>query len=106
MCFGCEAEMFRGSVQDCFEVPGRGLVVMLTEVDGEPSIGTVVGFLGGHRTIVGIGDNGTDGQPISTRDCLTGRTVPPYCAVVLEWPDGVAGPKGIHGAVLEEISLL
>lgn len=87
-------------------MPGKGLVLMLTEVEGAPSIGMTVDFLGGHRAIVDIGKNSTDGQPVSTRDCLTGRTVAPYGAILLNWTDGTEVPTGIHGAEVKEVVLL
>ncbi len=97
---------FRGKVQDCFELKGKGLVVMLTEVEGAPAIGTLVDFLGGHRRIVDVGRTSTDGQVVSTRDCLTGRPTAPYCTIGLEWPDGVEAPTDIRGATVQEIKLL
>lgn len=87
-------------------MPGKGLVVMLTEVEGTPTLGTVVDFLGGHRTIVDIGKNATDGQPVSTRDGLTGRTVPPYGTILIDWPEGTPAPNGIQGAEVKEVVLL
>lgn len=98
--------MYRGKIEDYFMVPGKGLFVMLTEVEGAPKIGMVVDFLGGHRTIKDVGRNSTDGQPVSTRDCLTGRPTAPYGGIVLEWADTQPAPEGIRGAEVAEIKLL
>ena len=98
--------MFQGQITDCFEMPGKGLVVMLTDVQGTPTIGALVDFLGGHRTIVDIGRATPDGQPVTTRDRVTGQEVPPQGAVVLEWSPETPAPKGIRGAWVKEIKLL
>ena len=58
--------MFKGKITDCFEVPGKGLAVMLTEIEGTPRVGALVDFLGGHRSILDVGQNSADGQPVST----------------------------------------
>ena len=98
--------MFRGIVQDWFTMPSKGLVVMLTEVEGEPAIGSIVSFLGGHLRIIEVGKNSTDGKAVSTRDCLTGRTVAPYAAICLDWPENTPAPNGLRGAEISEVVLL
>ena len=98
--------MFHGTITDCFEMRGKGLVVMLTDVEGEPQIGGVVEFFGGHLTIVDVGQNLTDDRTVSTRSCLTGKKVAPYCTVLLEWPEGRPVPEGVYGAPLGEVKLL
>ena len=98
--------MFRGTITDCFELPGKGLVVMLTDVEGTPQIGTLVDFLGGHRRIIDIGRTAGDGATVSTKDRLTGRPTKPSCTIGLDWPDGAEAPSGIRGATVQEIKLL
>ncbi|MEL7115686.1 MAG: hypothetical protein AAGP08_08850, partial [Pseudomonadota bacterium] len=102
---GC-SWMFRGIVSDYFVMPGKGLIVMLTEVEGMPKIGSVVDFLGGHLTILEVAKNSTDGQFVSTRDCLTGQPVAPYSTIVLKWPADRPAPDGVRGAELAEVALL
>ena len=97
--------MFRGRVEDCFELPGKGLAVMLTEVEGIPQTGTIVEFLGGHRAIVDVHRN-KEGQAIFTPACLPGQKVAPHCTILLEWNSNVPAPTSIRGAPVEEIKLL
>jgi hypothetical protein len=92
--------MFRGKIQDCFEMPGKGLVVMLAEIEGQPKLGAVVDFLGGHRRIVDIG------QPVSARDSATEQLIAPEGSVVLDWPEGRPAPQAIRGAEIKEVVLL
>lgn len=76
---------FRGRITNLFVIQDKGLVVMMTEIEGFPVVGQKVRLLGVQTSVKALGENSTDGQPVSTRSCLTGQQVPPYGGVMVEW---------------------
>ena len=60
----------------------------------------------GGDSALEVAKNSTDGQVVSTRACLTGQTVAPYCTIMLKWSEGAPAPDGICGAEIKEVVLL
>ncbi|MDD9729972.1 hypothetical protein PVW46_08630 [Mameliella sp. AT18] len=76
---------FRGQVEDCFLLVEKGLAVMLNRIEGMPKTGMRVCIGETETRIIDVGRNSTDGQPVSTRDCLTGRTCSPYGFILIDF---------------------
>ncbi|MGB0159420.1 hypothetical protein [Thalassovita mediterranea] len=55
---------------------------------------------GRQSRILGLSNNSTDGQPVSTRSCLTGKEVPAYGAILIDWPN--TGDKPVLKSWVEE----
>jgi hypothetical protein len=85
----------RGKINNVFVLPVPGLVLNLTEIEGHPKVGEMVQVGSKCCKILELGRNSTDGRAVSTRSCLTGRTVAPYGAIRVEW-DGPK-PKDLRG---------
>lgn len=77
------SKRFSGKIEDVFRIKGH-LAIMLTGIEGMPKVGMTVRIGDCVRTILELGRNSTDHKPISTRDCLTGRPVPPYGSILIE----------------------
>lgn len=77
---------FRGRIEDAFPLSGKeGLALMLTHVEGIPVAGMQISLADRKLQIVEVGKNSTDSKPVSTRSCLTGKTVAPYSGVFVNW---------------------
>ena len=74
---------FRGRVEDVFTVD-TGTALFLTEVEGMPREGLLVRLGDRVRSVLTVGRNTTDGQPVSFRDCLTGKPVSGYGHVLVD----------------------
>jgi len=92
--------LFRARIENAFAIPKAGIGVMLTHVEGYPSVGMKVRLGSEICEILELGRNTTDGKAISSRDCLTGALCPPYGSVRLDW----TGPTdGFQFDWLEEV---
>ena len=76
---------FRGFIEDAFVLKDKGVAVMLTHVEGMPAVGMRVPVGDQIVTILELGRNSTDGQAVSHRSCLTGKPVPGYGSVLMDW---------------------
>lgn len=75
---------FTGLIKDAFDLPTRdGIALMLTHIEGTPEVGMQVIVGGKVCSVLALGRNSTDGQIVSTRDCLTGKTVPAYGSILV-----------------------
>ncbi|MEO0378916.1 MAG: hypothetical protein AAF252_01520 [Pseudomonadota bacterium] len=75
---------FRARIADAFLLKEKGLVLQLTDIEGMPVEGQEVFFGDTGSRVIALGTNGTDKQPVSFRDCLTGQTVPAYGSILVE----------------------
>ena len=94
--------MYRGEIEHVFAVPGTGLVLMLTKVEGLPREGMDVLVAGKRHQIKAVATNSTDGQPVSNRNCLTLEPTDPYGAIVLD--DLNIPRKELPGLWVSEVS--
>lgn len=72
---------FSAKVQDVFLIPGKGTVLSLTEVDGEPVEGERFETALGEAVTLAVAEPG-----IRDRACLTGREVSRYGAILTNLP--------------------
>ncbi len=94
---------FRGRIEDAFPLRGKmGLALMLTHMEGMPEKGMRVSIAGRDLNIVDVGRNTTDGKPVSTRDCLTGKAVPPYGSIFVDWLPPYPERTSLHRQWIEE----
>lgn len=75
---------------------------MLTQIEGMPVKGMHVSIAGRDLLIMEVGKNSTDGEPVSSRSCLTGKTVPPYGSVFVEWLPPYPEGASLHRKWIEE----
>ncbi len=94
--------MFRGQISGFFAHPKNGLILMLTNIEGNPRVGMQVLVNAKPAIITELGQNSTDGQPVSTRSCLTGQPCPPYGLIVVE----IDGAKPANKTWVEEVRSL
>lgn len=88
---------FAGRVTDMFALNDKGFVLQLTEVEGCPARGMKLDIGPKRCRVIEAGRISADGQPVSTRSCLTGQPVPPYGAVLVEWIGAVPTEKDVYG---------
>lgn len=94
---------FRGLIEDAFSLKDRkGLVLMLTHVEGMPQVDMPVRIAGRKTQILDIGRDSTDGQPVSTRTCLTGKPVPAYGSIFVGWTPPCPDTPALRGQWVQE----
>ncbi|MEJ8560992.1 hypothetical protein QTO30_06990 [Yoonia sp. GPGPB17] len=76
--------MFRGQIEDWFNIPKPRFGLMLTRIEGMPKVGMRVQIEGCFGTILELGRNSTDGQPVSYRDCVSGMPCAAYGSILVE----------------------
>lgn len=89
--------VFAGRVTDMFASNDKGFVLQLTEVEACPARGMKLDIGPKRCRVIEVGRNSTDGQPLSTRSCLTRQPVPLYGAVPVEWIGAVPKAKDVYG---------
>lgn len=92
---------FRGEITDAFVIPDHGLALILNKIEGAPESGMAVQIGKKTTRVKALGRNSTDGQAVSTRSCLTGRTVAAYGGIVVDW-DGALPTTGTWVEQLEQ----
>lgn len=88
---------FRGLIEDALllsKKPGTALV--LSHIEGMPKVGMQVSVSGKFAEIKELGRNSTDGQPVSTRSCLTGQPCEPYGSILVEWKEDAVALNDLH----------
>ncbi len=80
---------FSGMVQHVFSIPGKGTVLWLTRVVGDPIKGECIETDLGEATILAVSE-----PVIRDRACLTGKKVPSYGAILTDLPMPEA--KSLH----------
>lgn len=85
-----------------YDVVGKGYLLQLTEVEGLPRKGAMLGMGSDTCRVIEVLRNSTDGRAVSDRSCLTGRPVSPYGAVLVEWIGDVPLPKDVFGRWVKE----
>ena len=76
---------FSGKIEDAFRLQDKGVVLMLTDVEGSPEEGLILELQNRLVKVLAVGKNSTDGKPVSTRNCLTGQPTAPYGSVLVDW---------------------
>ena len=96
---------FRGRISDYFPLKAQdGLALMLTHVQGRPAIGMALSLAGRRVSILDVGQNSADGLPVSTRACLTGKSVAAYGGIFVDWAPPY--PKNtLHKIWVEEVEI-
>ncbi|MVO15846.1 hypothetical protein [Parasedimentitalea huanghaiensis] len=94
---------FRGLIQDAFQHNDKkGLVLTLNHVEGVPQVDMTVHIARQKTQILDIGRNSTDGQPVSTRACLTGKPVPAYGSILVDWAPANPDFRALRSQWVEE----
>ena len=73
---------FQGFVMDAFDLKGRGWVLLIQLIEGEPEPGNH--FTCAERTgqVVAL-----DNRGVQTQSCLTGRPILPQVGILVAWDD-------------------
>ncbi|MFY0682515.1 MAG: hypothetical protein JXR13_18225 [Thalassovita sp.] len=96
---------FRGQIQDVLPMrQGSGLVLMLTNIEGALAKGMQVQLLDQETKITELGRNSTDGKPVSTRSCLTGKPCAPYGAIALDWQGPQPAAQTLVGQWVQQVT--
>ncbi len=56
-------------------------------------------------TLTEVGRNTTDGQAVSSRDCLTGKPVAPYGHILIEWNGAALPEKSLRHQEVKEVQV-
>lgn len=87
---------FSATIEDVFSISGKGTVLWLTAVIGEPAEGDRFQTEIGEATVLAIGKPG-----IRSRACLTGKEVPPCGGILTDLPMPEA--KSLHKTTIETV---
>ncbi len=87
---------FSAKIEDVFSISGKGTVLWLTAVVGEPLEGDRFETELGEATVLAIGAPG-----IRNRACLTGKEVSPYGGILTDLPMPEA--RSLHNTTIQTV---
>ncbi len=94
---------FRGQIQSVHMFPDhKALVLTLTNIESTPEVGGMfIRLMGETKKIIELGRNSTDGNAVSYRDCLTGKPVPAYGSIGIDWHEPHIAKEEMFGEWLK-----